>query len=252
MRHSSKGIDGGRIRPTSRMEIRVYEMIAMPSNDQKDLVALLSAKRRRESLVLFTMFRTPKALPSDTRTGASRKQGEWHRKPQAETQAAETQAAETQGVALETQGGAVGLSCYDLSGLGADCQEEPSGWIEEWFLAGASGSCALANGDQSGVLPRWRFGLVWRNGALVDGAPAGHVASPNQRQVSTTRVRGSLAMTKVAIRGRLPRRLCGSDRPYGFFRILRQVERAVGRSKNDTRSNPDLAQRPAPGDWRRS
>jgi hypothetical protein len=55
----------------------------------------------------------------------------------------------------------------------------------------------------------------------------------------------SLAMTNFSIRGRLRSRLCGSGRPHGFFRILRQVERSIGRSKNDTRSSPDPARQAA-------
>ena len=37
-------------------------MISMPSDDQKDLVALVSPKCHRKSIVLFTMFWTPLAV----------------------------------------------------------------------------------------------------------------------------------------------------------------------------------------------
>ena len=44
-------------------------MISMPSDDQKDLVALVSRMRHRKSLVLFTIFWTPSGGPSDSQRG---------------------------------------------------------------------------------------------------------------------------------------------------------------------------------------
>jgi hypothetical protein len=75
VRHSSKGINDGLPGHTSRIETRDYEIIAVPSDGQKDLVALSARNRHCEYLGLFTMVRVPTVAP--------RRAALSHRKPSA-------------------------------------------------------------------------------------------------------------------------------------------------------------------------